>query len=524
MVKANNYESIPSDNKVSTNGFEVIPTDVERSLWDPHAPAKTISTFQSFALITNNILGPAMMSLPILFRTAGLLPTVMSILVIYVCTSLCGTFLTEAIQQIPGNREFRRNLDFARAFSIVAGEHWYHPVQILVLASCVSQVFAAIVETSQALDGFLASFVIGKTYALQFSTMSIIDWTSRECSLASHAKHATDEGVDVNLCTPFADADFGIITLGYVLVTAFFLPLGLGNLKETIVVQIVSFLAFFVFIYQFEWEFSHKGYKFIDTVPWVGSDFTSLAGVVLFNYAYPITVPSWLSEKKSNVSVGGLIWSTSTMSTIVYIIFGLTAACAFSDPGTDTLVVLASNQVTHTTRIMAAFFGVCIIGCGAPVFCVIIHNQLASDAFLSPGWSMFVGCILPYLVSMWIYQGELLMTILNWTGLVINGTVASILPLVLAYFAHQAKSKSVAGGKSHATLVGDVELVQIGEETTYLVKEKEGNDEDIDVVRPLPAWLEPYRGGILVSIITFFSLTILGTLILDMYTGAEPPS
>ena len=530
MVKVNNYKSIPTDDRVTKSG-ESVPTSDERDLWDPNAPPKTINTFQSFALITNNICGPAMMTLPILFRSAGFLPTVSCILVVFVCTSLCGTFLTEAMQQIPGNREFRRNLDFAQAFRIVAGEHWYHPVQMLVIVSCMSQIFAAIVETSQALDGFLASFVIGKTYAFEFSTMSVIEWSSLECSLASHAKHATDEGVDLDLCTPFADAHFGIVTLGYFLMTVFFLPLGLGDLKETILVQIVSFIAFFVFVYQFEWEFAHKGYNFVDTVPWVGSDFTSLAGVVLFNYAYPITVPSWLSEKKTNVPAGTVIWTTSAVSTVVYIIFGLTAAFAFSDPGTDTLVVLASSQVTHSTRIMAAFFGVCIIGCGAPVFCVIVHNQLASDGFFSPSGSMFVGCILPYLVSMWMYQGTLLMSILNWTGLVVNGAVASILPLVLAYFAYQARSKG--RDNINTQQLGDIELVQRGTETIYLVGGNavvvgEGGEAEsgggVDIVRPLPAVLEPYQGIILLSIITIFSVTIVGTLILDIVTGAEPPS
>ena len=533
MLTANNYESITADARVVKGGGMSpsdgpVPTkEDEKELWDPHAPPKTINKFQSFALITNNICGPAMMSLPTLFRAAGFMPTVTCILIVFVCTSLCGTFLTEAIQQIPGNREFRRNLDFAQAFRIVAGEQWYHPVQILVIVSCLSQIFAAIVETSQALDSFLASFVIGKTYALQFSTMSIIEWSSYDCSEASHAKHVTDEGVDLDLCTPFADADFGIVTLGYVLMTVFFMPLGLGDLKETMIVQMVAFLAFFVFLYQFEWEFAHKGYNFVDTVPWVGDDYSSLAGVVLFNYAYPITVPSWLSEKKTNVPVNSLIWGTSALSTVIYIIFGLTAAFAFSDPGTDTLIVLASSQVTPTTRIMAAFFGVCIIGCGAPVFCVIVHNQLASDAFFSPSGSMFIGCIMPYLVSMWMYQGDLLMSILNWTGLVVNGTVASILPLVLAYLAYKAKVNTGAGVNDYNQVAEDR-----GAEAAYLKGDsasqgengENGEEGEVDVVKPLPPWLEPYRGSILVTIIAAFTFTIVGTLVLDIVTGAEPPS
>ena len=38
---------------------------------------------------------------------------------------------------------------------------------------------------------------------------------------------------------------------------------------------------------------------------------------------------------------------------------------------------------------------------------------------------------MPYLISWTLYQGKLLITVLNWAGLVVNGSVAFILPLVL---------------------------------------------------------------------------------------------
>ena len=107
----------------------------DRVLWDEHAPVKSIDYVGSFALITNNICGPAMMSLPSLFRAAGILPTVLMILFIYLCSSLVGVFLAESIQGVRGNREFRRNLDFSHVFGMTVGENWYHVVQVLVIIS-----------------------------------------------------------------------------------------------------------------------------------------------------------------------------------------------------------------------------------------------------------------------------------------------------------------------------------------------------------------------------------------------------
>ena len=46
---------------------------------------------------------------------------------------------------------------------------------------------------------------------------------------------------------------------------------------------------------------------------------------------------------------------------------------------------------------------------------------------------MCSGSMLPFLIAWLLYQGSLLMQILNWTGLLVNGSVAFLLPLVLAY-------------------------------------------------------------------------------------------
>jgi amino acid permease len=522
MTSPRVYDSISdADSRLKAEASSEAVSDAHH-----HAPPKTIDFFGSIALITNNICGPAMMSLPSLFRAAGIIPTVVCILFIFLCSTLVGLFLGESIQGVPGNKEFRRNLDFSQVFGQVAGEKWYHIVQMLVVLSCMSQIFTAVVETSQALDGFLASFVLGKTYALQLSTMTVIEWSNKACEAATLAAGATQSGVSVDLCTPFADADFGVVTLGYLATTAFFLPMGLGDLKETIIVQLISFVAFFAFIWQFEYEFfAHKGLHFMDSVPWVGTDFSQLAGVVLFNYAYPITVPSWLNEKKLDVPTSKVVWFSSTLSTAVYILFGITAAGAFSDTGADMLVVLSSAQVSHQTNLMAAFFSVCIIGCGAPVFCVIVHSMLSGDGHFSPRTSLFLGSIFPYMFSMFMYQGHLLMDILNWSGLVVNGTVASILPMVLAYLCYQ-KRKTAAADADAAAAEPTVVTGTLTNDNTISDGSSDDNNDGAeavnDVIKPLPSFLEPFRGFLLLSIITAFSAIIVGTLALDLVTGTSP--
>jgi hypothetical protein len=97
-------------------------------------------------------------------------------------------------------------------------------------------------------------------------------------------------------CTPFHEAGPFILTLGFVITTVLFLPLGRGHLKETIVAQMISFGCLIVLLVQFYSEFINRGFDF--PLPIWGEDISQLAGVVLFNYAFAITIPSWLIEKK----------------------------------------------------------------------------------------------------------------------------------------------------------------------------------------------------------------------------------
>lgn len=97
-----------------------------------------------------------------------------------------------------------------------------------------------------------------------------------------------------------------------------------GNLKETIIVQLLAFTFMCLLLVQFSVEFFGKGFP--HTIPYVGESKSQLAGVVLFNYAYIVTVPSWLMEKKNSVSVNGTLWGASTLSSAIY--FG---TCPSSD-------------------------------------------------------------------------------------------------------------------------------------------------------------------------------------------------
>jgi len=330
---------------------------------------------------------------------------------------------------------------------MIVGKKWSRIVELLFICSCFVQAIASLVETAQSLDGFLANIIIGWTAAIKFEYNhfpQIIYWSPSECYDEISASGELIDA-DLNDCVPFADAGQALVlSLGYVLTSCLFFSFGLGSLNETIVMQLISFACFFVLLSQFFAEFIDRGFDF-SNVPLFGDSIFQLAGVVLFNFAFSVTVPSWLSEKEPDVSVNKTIWSSSSLSCVVYILFGTMGALSFSEAPGNMLILLASKKVCLLTRICAAFFGASIIGAGVPVFCVIIKTTLYNSASFSARWSLFCGAFVPYLVSWTLYQGERITTLLNWAGLVINGVVAFILPLVITYHALEGRKGRNSG-------------------------------------------------------------------------------
>mmetsp|Transcript_33397 Transcript_33397/g.73571 ORF Transcript_33397/g.73571 Transcript_33397/m.73571 type:complete len:200 (+) Transcript_33397:391-990(+) len=165
--------------------------------------AKSISNLGSYSLLINNLIGPAMLGFPHLYQQAGLVPTTLCTLFIFLCATLSGTLFSDAIGSIPGNKTFTQNVDFSSAFRLLAGDKWYYLAEALFLMTCVVQSVAAIVSCAQSIDGLLASFVLGRSYALQVApVLAIITWTPDKCFADQQAEvEVPTEGLD---CTPFS--------------------------------------------------------------------------------------------------------------------------------------------------------------------------------------------------------------------------------------------------------------------------------------------------------------------------------
>lgn len=176
-----------------------------------------------------------------------------------------------------------------------------------------------------------------------------------------------------------------------------------------------------------------------------------------------------------------------------------------------------------------------------PVFCVIIKNALEFNEVCPPSHALVWGAAMPYLFSWTLYQGTVLMSMMNWTGLVVNGFVAFLLPLVLALETlslrgQQSAKKSVKTSDHHPHHPQLHHLHQAIEEAPQAHEAsgtvEEGDDSRLvqahlhhtrvvfcDTVQPLPATLEVHRREIILFMMLSFGAIIALTIIEDIISG-----
>lgn len=194
---------------------------------------------------------------------------------------------------------------------------------------------------------------------------------------------------------------------------------------------------------------------------------------------------------------------------------------------------------------------------------------------------------MPYAVSWMLYQGSLLMSVLNWTGLIVNGLVAFLLPMILALkstelLSHRRRARGVdiflhskpdimITRESHrfsrsvdeSYLQDGIELAlteHLGSGKQYLSTENSQPSDEISprdrafsmsqsadsptennrnllhariqntrvvsspTVQPLPIELEIYRREIVLFMILAFATIIMMTIMEDALQGISPTS
>jgi len=120
------------------------------------------------------------------------------------------------------------------------------------------------------------------------------------------------------------------------------------------------------------------------------------------------------------------------------------------------------------------------------------------------------------MIAWTLYQGSLLMTVLNITGLFVNGLVCFVLPLLLVLKSMECNNQYIEAND----ICGEIEL--INQLSSYHNPRSDVNNanlsnatEDSCSLYPLPLSLEPYRKPIIIMMIIVFGSIIGLTFIID---------
>jgi hypothetical protein len=163
-----------------------------------------------------------------------------------------------------------------------------------------------------------------------------------------------------------------------------------------------------------------------------GETWDCMLGIILFNFALVMAIPSWLSEKKPHVSVPQVVVGSTILSTILYIFVGLLGAMAIPNINANALESMVSGAFGPGLRMGASLFAFFIIGLDIPLFSVLTRYNLTNSGLCSPRMANMLVVYLPWSTAWMFYQGSAVDELLSWGGILFTSAVAFLLPLYLA--------------------------------------------------------------------------------------------
>jgi len=439
-------------------GYNVITSSFAVPVDGPHS----IGYVGSFAIAINSLAGPAVLQLPFQYQQSGIIPTTLCLLLVAYLSCLCCLHMTNSIAQVDHNSQFTKSVEFSDVFRIFWNKRVYQITQILFFLCTLCLNIASIIDTAQVVDTTLGVATSLGTAGLQVGNPQA-GWWERW-----HHLPCTRKEVKLGLCTPFqtegdnsSDTDSSsvyILSVGYVLTALVFLPVCLMDLKENTAWQIwgctllITLCIYFCFDFVLNMD-AHNGqhsmHHYINVsnlehphnatqghhVPNVtlwGHDWSGMLGVILFNFALVLAIPAWVHEKKQHVSVQKVVYGSTAISTLLYIMVGLLAAWSIPHANVNMLSPMVSGAFGKGMQMAGSCFAFFIIGLDIPLFSVLTRYNLTHSGMFSTTTANIMVVWLPWALSWLLYQGNSVGELLDWGGVLLTSAIAFLLPLYLA--------------------------------------------------------------------------------------------
>ena len=189
--------------------------------------AKTIGFWSSCCLNLNNVMGAAIVALPMVNQQAGWFTPTVCILFVFFVSSFAATMLVESMQRIPGNSDLSQRWEFCAIVGHYHGPQAQRVCSWLYNISLQSTNVAAMIVSAQLLDVFLI-FTFGRSIALDYHEFPPRFITSQS-----------------SLSDPWLTQ--WVISLGFLISMGISIPLGYINLEENMKFQWASLVGLVLF-------------------------------------------------------------------------------------------------------------------------------------------------------------------------------------------------------------------------------------------------------------------------------------
>eukprot|EP00284_Hemiselmis_tepida_P012661 CAMPEP_0174934316 /NCGR_PEP_ID=MMETSP1355-20121228/49130_1 /TAXON_ID=464990 /ORGANISM="Hemiselmis tepida, Strain CCMP443" /LENGTH=304 /DNA_ID=CAMNT_0016180901 /DNA_START=102 /DNA_END=1012 /DNA_ORIENTATION=- len=293
------------------------------------------------------------------------------------------------------------------------------------------------------------------------------------------------------------------------------------TLEENVLIQKISFFTLVIITFEFLWQFSEQG---LDNhpLPAFGGSYSHVVGSIIFNYAFACFIPSWVNEKKPDVSINLSVWVSTIASTVGYILIGIMGASAYARAPGNFLSAAANQCSPSITRISAFVFAFGMIGLGIPFNSIVTRYSLQVGKACGPRWAIFWSVAFPWGVS-WLFYGDgMLGELVSWTGDLDVGPLNFLLPLLATLTSLGVVGFSINWLRPSVTALRDDSVFSTGEaapkhhrhlrHSMSIASEADGDDlaNERTVVDPLPGGLNGfYRPIATMTVVVLVSLMLL---------------
>jgi len=312
----------------------------------------------------------------------------------------------QSVDEVPGQDA----LEFAPLARRLGGIPLEVLTQGLLATSLWALACAQIVVTAQAMDGMFV-WLCGRTFAY--------------APLSPGGPWVESQVLSV---MPFPKNTLGV-SAGFAFDCCICVVLGCMDFSDNIAPQYVFFTLFCLALSGFIMHFINPDYDPMvfeeERLPMIGPDLSGVLGVVIFNYAYIVAVPSLYADCKPSSNFKAAMWGGVGFMWLMYTVYGVMGSTAFREVDGNFLLSVLRAEVPLFSK--AAVFGLSFaLQPSIPNYVILLSRCLREAGI--PG-SVIWANLAPWALAMFCYMQTWFAAIVNWSGLLVLGFMNYSIPL-----------------------------------------------------------------------------------------------